>query len=248
MKTVFVIAGSYWQIPIIQKIKEMGHRVLVVNPYDDSPAFEYADGHLKSDILNIGNCLNYAKEQNIDAVISEECDIAMPVVAAVAEEMNLPSLGHDSAHLFTDKYAMREFCHENGLAYPIYQICETREQAVAFFKQHGLKMIMKPLDCNSSRGVTIIESVCDIEDNFDASLAFSRIRHAVILERYIEGTEFTIDGVKTADGHFKEALNPKYKKQSNALPRGYRTKIRLNVMFPHIYERLRKLKNKRISN
>ena len=52
-KTILVFPGSNWQIPLIEKSKVLGYRTLVVNPYAESPAFPYADGHLQSDIFDI---------------------------------------------------------------------------------------------------------------------------------------------------------------------------------------------------
>ena len=79
-KTVVVLPGGLWQIPIIKKSKSMGYRTLVINPYENSPAFSYADGYLKSDIFDIEQVIQYCKHEKADAVISEECDIAMPLM------------------------------------------------------------------------------------------------------------------------------------------------------------------------
>ena len=43
MKTVMVIPGAYAQIPLIKNLKLQGYKVVCVNPYENSPAFEYAD-------------------------------------------------------------------------------------------------------------------------------------------------------------------------------------------------------------
>ena len=208
-KKIMVIAGSKWQIPITKRISAEGHLPYVVNLYEDSPAFEYAYKSGVMDILDREACLKFAVENEIDAVISEECDIAMPVVAYLAEKIGSASQGTDKVPYFTNKFKMREFCKEHGLKYPEYRKCKSLEEAREFFVQLNSKMIIKPLDSNSSRGVYTIESIEEIPELFEKSMSFSKVEKCVIAERYIEGTEFTIDGIKTPEKHYTMAISEK---------------------------------------
>ena len=216
-KKIMVLAGSQWQIPITKKITDMGHLPYVVNLYPDSPAFEYAHKTGVMDILNKKDCLKFAMENHIDAVLSEECDIAMPMVAYIANELSLPALSMDMAALYTNKFMMREFCREHGIAYPEYKKCKTIEDAKAFFKTVNKKIIIKPLDANSSRGVFTICSEEDLDLYFPQAMEFSKVEKCVLAERYIEGTEFTVDGIKTPDKHYTMAISEKkhYKHNPN---------------------------------
>ena len=208
-KRVMVIAGSKWQIPITKKIKEMGYSPYVVNLYQDSPAFKYADKSGVMDILDFNSCLTFAKENGIDAVLSEECDIAMPTVAHIAEKLHLCALSPDMAALYTNKFAMREFCKRNNISYPEYRKCQNIEDAREFFRTLNRKMIIKPLDANSSRGVFTIENESDLELYFYEAMSFSKVEKCVLAERYIEGAEFTIDGIKTPKKHYTMAISEK---------------------------------------
>lgn len=204
-----VIAGSRWQIPILKKIREMGYSSLVVNLYPDSPAFPYADYSEVVDILDKESCLSIAKKYSIDAVLSEECDIAMPTVAYIAEELSLPSLGVANAALYTDKSQMRKFSELHNLPSPPSVKCSAIEEAEEFYRQQDCTLIMKPLDANSSRGVFTISSVEDIATCFEKSMAFSKREKQVILERYIRGQEFTIDGIVIGGFHKTLAISEK---------------------------------------
>lgn len=208
-KKVIVLPGAEAQIPMVKKIKSIGYQVVVFNPYENSPAFSYADDSCKVDILNKEKCLEYAKNIKPDGIISDMCDIAMPTVAYLSEELGLYSLGQRCASLFTDKWQMRRFCEENNLLSPRYKICYTLEEAKTFFKELDMKCIIKPLDSNSSRGVFTIETVSDIEAYFDVALSFSKCKKAVLVEQYINGTEFTIDGLMTPSGHNSLVISEK---------------------------------------
>ncbi len=225
-KTIVVLPGSFWQIPLIKKSKAMGYRTLAVNPYPDSPAFSFADGHLQSDIFDIERVTEYCKSERADAVISDECDIAMPVVAKLGRELCLNTLNEESAHLFTNKQAMRDFCIKHKIPSPEYRLCKTAGDAETFFENMRGRIIIKPLDSNSSRGVFTIEAKEDIPKHFEESLSYSRNQKAILAERYIEGTEFTADGIKTPERHFTLAISEKkhYKHNPNVASELYFTR------------------------
>lgn len=240
-KKILILAGSRWQIPIVKKIKDMGHKALVLNPYENSPAFKYADGYEMIDILDREACLKYAKKNKVDAVLSEECDIAMPTVAYIAESMGLPSIGSDMAALYTNKLLMRDFCKRNGFRYPEYEKCFCIDDAKRFLKNISRKIIIKPLDSNSSRGVYTIENEQQLERFFDESISYSKTEKCVIAERYIEGTEFTVDGISTQDNHYSLAISEKKHYE-------YNKNVANELFFSHDnpnydYEKLREVNN-----
>lgn len=208
-KTILVLPGTFWQVQLVKKIKEMGHKALVVNPAPDSPCFQYADGHLQSDIFAEDKVIAYGKENHIDAVMSDECDIAMNLIAELGKVFNVPTLDEDTAALYTDKFLMREFSKRHGLHYPEYMFCKTEEDAVNLLREIKRPIIIKPLDSNASHGVFRCETEADIRKHFAESMSFSRIEKSVLVERFIEGTEFTIDGVKTPSAHYTMAISEK---------------------------------------
>ena len=198
---VIVLPGAEPQIPLVKKLKTLGYHVTVFNPFEESPAFKYADDNRKVDILDKNKCLEYAKEIAPVAILSDMCDIAMPTVAFLSEKLGLSSLGNRCASLFTDKYMMRRFCEQHKLPSPRYKLCYCIDEAKEFFVKLNAKCIIKPLDSNSSRGVFFIESVDDINKHFIEVLSYSKCDKAVLIEEYINGTEFTVDGVMTPLGH-----------------------------------------------
>lgn len=218
METIMVIPGAEVQIPVIKRIKELGYRVVCVNPFENSPAFPYADFTEQYDILNVDDCINVAKKYNVCAVISDECDIAMPTVASVSDALGLPSIGSRLARLYTNKMEMRTYSKANGFPCPEYQQCSTLEEALIFFQGLEIpKMIIKPVDSNSSRGVYTITSEGELKELFEQSLSYSHSEHAVLCEEFIEGTEFTIDGIMLNGKHYSLAISKKdhYKHHQN---------------------------------
>ena len=208
-KKILVFPGTQWQVPLIEKIQEMGYQALVVNPDPEAPGMKKADMTLVSDIFDKDKVVAYGKEQHIDAVMSDECDIAMNMVAELGKAFNVPTMDEETAALFTDKFLMREFSKQHGLKYPEYKFCKTVDDAIILQKEINKPIIIKPLDSNASHGVFKCSNEGEIRKHFDESMSFSRVEKSVLAERFIVGTEFTIDGVKTPHGHYTMAISEK---------------------------------------
>lgn len=208
-KSILVLPGTLWQVELVKKIKEMGFSPVVVNPAPDSPCFKYADNYLQSDIFDKDAVINYGRQHNIAGIISDECDIAMNLVAELGEAFNVPTIDKKTAALYTDKFLMREFSKKHGLLYPEYRFCRTEDDAVSLFRDIRKPIIIKPLDSNASHGVFKCSSEEEIKRHFNESMSFSRVEKSVLAERYIAGTEFTIDGIKTPHNHYTLAISEK---------------------------------------
>lgn len=208
-KKVLVLPGTQWQVPLIEKIQEMGYLALVVNPDPEAPGMKKADMTLVSDIFDKDKVIAFGKAHHIDAVMSDECDIAMNLVAELGRTFGVSTLDDDTAALFTDKFLMREFSKKHGLKYPEYKFCKTVDDAIAFQNEIRKPIIIKPLDSNASHGVFKCCNEVEIRKHFEESMSFSRVEKSVLAERFIVGTEFTIDGVKTPHAHYTMAISEK---------------------------------------
>lgn len=207
-KKILVLPGTQWQMPLIE-IQEMGHRALVVNPTPEVPGMKVADDVLVSDIFDKEAVIQYGRDNHIEGVMSDECDIAMNWVAELGSIFHVPTLDEETAALFTDKFLMREFSKKYGLKYPEYRFCKNVEDAVSLLKEISRPIIIKPLNSNASHGVFKCSTEEEVRKHFEESMSFSRVEKSVLAERFIVGTEFTIDGVKTPHGHYTMAISKK---------------------------------------
>lgn len=191
---ILIICGGRHQVPIIKKAHELGYCIVNTNMYENSEGFEFADYHEVIDVKDIRANVECVKKYGIQGVVSEQNELSVHTVACVAEQCGLLGITEKVANLYLDKYKMREFCRNRAFAYPQYRKVTTVEQALNFWKKNNSKLIMKPNDSNSSKGVVSVYSEADILENFDDSLSNSSCKE-LILEEYIEGKEFTVDAL-----------------------------------------------------
>lgn len=220
MSRILVIGGGLWQCPIVKKAKELGHYVICTNLYENSPAFEFADECRVADILDKKTNLSIAKEFEVDAVLTDQTDLAVPTVAFVAEQLGLKTIGAKVAKRFTNKFEMREFSSMIGIKMPDYKLCYTAEDAVKFLKNNPISII-KPVDSQSSRGIFKVSCEADIFKYFEECISYSNSQKAFLIETYIDGPEFTIDGIKTPLEYITTAISYKehYKNNPNVAKR-----------------------------
>ena len=200
MAKIMVIAGGDWQIELIKKAKKMGHTVICSNLYENSPAFPYSDYCEVANVLDKEKNLEIAKKYNPDAIISDQSDIAVPTVAYLNEQLGLKGIGTKLATLFSDKSQQRIFCKENNICVPDFKLCSSWQDASEFIKKYK-KAIIKPIDSQSSRGVFTVNSEDDIKAHYEETLSWSNVRKEFLIEQYVGGDEFTIDGL-VVDGHY----------------------------------------------
>ena len=236
MAKIMVIAGGDWQIELIKKAKSMGHYVICSNLYENSPAFPYADACEVADVLNKEKNLEIAKKYMPDAVISDQSDIAVPTVAYLNEQLGLRGIGTKLADLFTDKSLQREFAKEHGLDIPEYKVCETPEDAYPLLEKYG-KIIIKPIDSQSSRGVYTIEKKQKLIEKYMDSIKWSNRRKMFLAEEYIDGDEFTIDGLVVNGHHYPLCISVKEMYPQN--PNISRTQSYSYLSDKHDYDLLR---------
>lgn len=211
-----VIAGGEWQVPLICKAKDSGMRVININPYIDSPGFAFADIGLLADVLDKPRNLEYALQYQPDGVVTDQSDIAVPTVAYLCQELKLPGIGIGIAECFTNKYRMRQICLEHGFPTPDFLLCRENEEAHQFVRDHCLPVVVKPPSSQSSRGVSKVERIEELEDAFNRALSFSR-DGTVLLEEFVGGTELTLDGIKTHQRHYCLATSAKTHYAHNAM-------------------------------
>ncbi len=215
-KKLLIIGGGKWQVPIIKKAKELGHYVICSNLYEDSIGFKYSDVSYVVDVLDKEKNLQIAKKHNVDAILTDQSDIAVITVAYLSDQLGLKGVGNNIAHLFTNKRRMREELIVSDLHHPKFKICKTIEEANHFFTELKRPIVIKPLSNQSSRGVFKIETIKKLHQKFELTLKHS-INNSILVEEYIGGIEVTVEGFKSENKHYTLAISKKehYEKLSS---------------------------------
>ena len=209
MKKVMILVGSQNQVPIMERAHKLGYYVVLLDNRDNVPGIKYADVHYQVNALDVEAIVHVGEKEHINGIVtnSEPAFIAM---SKAAEKLGLRCISVEGTKLYKNKFLMREFCHKHGLLSPQYRCCVNLNEALTFYDQLQKKCIIKPLDNSASRGVFSINSVVELKEHFDGCISnSSSLNPAIIIEEYVTGTEFTIDGLMTPQGHRCLAISEK---------------------------------------
>lgn len=208
-KKLLIIGAGDFQLPLVQQAAKTCE-VFLAAPVISAAFDPYVSDRLIVDVRDEEKILAFAKEHGIDGVITDQTDIAVRSVAYVAEKMGLPGIGYETGLLFTDKSRMRARLRELGLPVLVNRTVASVEEAIAFFRELSnsapnhevpVRVIIKPLDTQGSRGVQVCANEQELRDKYDEAARWSS-SHEVIVEHFATGREFVVEAL---------ALNHEYR-------------------------------------
>ncbi len=192
---ILVLAGGYDQIALIKEIKKYDNRVLLADYFENPPAKKYADEFFKISTLDEAAIFSLAKEKQVDLITTACTDQALLTVARVSEMLGLPCyISSKTAQNVTNKAYMKKMFEKNNIPTAEFHILNNGNMDLIdrIQKREQYPYIVKPCDCNSSKGVIKVIDKEQLKQAVKNAFDLSRSKK-VIVERYIEGAEISID-------------------------------------------------------
>lgn len=189
-KTAIVLGGTVPHIRLVQKLKDRGYRVVLVDYYPNPPAKPFVDKHVQASTLDQEMVLKIAIIHHADLVISACVDQANAVCCYVSEKLGLTRPYSFQTSLdATDKGRMKEKFVLGGIPTARYFVTNKVPKGIGLLKY---PLVVKPVDANSSKGVRRVDTARELNLYSEKALAFSRSGR-IIVEEFCKGKEIQID-------------------------------------------------------
>lgn len=186
-KKLMVLGGSAFQVPLIQKAKEMGLYVITCDYLPDNPGHVLADEYHNVSTTDAKAVLAVAQQCGIDAITTFCSDPAVPAVAFVAESMGLPGPTLEAVEQLTEKDKFRQAMQAAGLNTPEVYVLDSA--VVPDTINYEKRYIVKPVDSSGSKGITRSAGTKEaLSSAIEYALEFSRAGRCVI-ESFIDGPQ-----------------------------------------------------------
>ena len=227
MKNILIIGGGFLQTFVIKKAKQLGYCVHVLDANPNAEGFKYADKFAAINIVDEESCLAYARNNNIDGVLTAATDYGVLSMSRIATELNLPGINYESAKMIKNKAEVRKClfdanADDTGYSYEIHNI----EEAEVIKHRVNYPVMVKPCDGSGSRGASRVDS-CNDFVNACAFAMDGSITHRAVAEPFIDGKEYGVESfVNNGEIHIlaimqKEMTNPPYYAElGHAIPSG----------------------------
>jgi len=197
VRTILFVGAGRHQSRAIEQARARGLRVAAVDRNLEAPGLASADVAEVVDFMDVEAVVEVARRIGADGVLTVSADRAVPVVAAVAEELGLPGIGTETAHRLTHKLAMRRALADAGLPQPPYARLRSSADIREALEPVQLPAVLKPVDSGGQRAVFRIESRDELERDLGDAIVESPTNEA-ILEEFVDGVE--MNGIVIARG------------------------------------------------
>ena len=204
-KRVFMLGAGFMQGVAIRAARALGCSVVAADGNPSAVCATEADEFVCIDLKDTARLIDYARylQQNggLDAVFTAATDFSA-AVAAVAAACGLRGHTLEAALNATDKVRMRGCFRKAGVPSPAFvelsaadlaAPVNTLEQRLGELAGH-FPLVVKPVDNMGARGCSLVKGLSGLQEAVVTAVRHSRSGR-VIVEEYIEGSEFSIEGL-----------------------------------------------------
>ncbi|MFF3260966.1 ATP-grasp domain-containing protein [Streptomyces sp. NPDC002932] len=198
MSTVVIIEPRSSGLELVTRAHELGHTVIVLSsatgPGQDPGK---ADRVITADTFDQGAVLDLIRalhaETPIDAVLPGfEHFVSLAAHAAAA--LGLPGIPPDGVAPLRHKHRMRRAVDAAGLDQPRYRTVSGSRSAAAAYAELGPVCVVKPVDQSGSLDVRRVGSEREAVGAFRRALRSGRAAGLVLVEEYVRGPEYSVEG------------------------------------------------------
>ena len=197
-RTLLIVSGGAEAVPGIRLAKRMGLHVVVSDGSADAPGLAEADDRIIVSTYDVDATVAAARNYSLtirplDGVMSVAADVPV-TVASVAEVLGLPGIPVEAARLAADKIAMKERFTERGIATPWFAAVRDPDDLRAVVAEHGLPLVIKPVDSRGARGVLRLGVGVDLDWAYAHAQEWSPTGR-VMVEEYLPGPQVSTESL-----------------------------------------------------
>ena len=108
MKKLLMLGEGFLQDFVIRKAHDLGYFVYCLDVNPNAVGFKSASESAVINIVDEEACLAFAREKNIDGVLTAATDYSVLAMSRIATVLGLPGINYDSARLIKNKAAVRK--------------------------------------------------------------------------------------------------------------------------------------------
>ncbi len=207
MDNIAILGASYFQLPLIEKAHEMGYITHVFAWARNDVGEQAADFFYPISITEKERILEQCRKIGICGICSIASDVAVNTVNYVANELGLVGNTYYCSNCSTNKFLMRSIFKEKGDPSVSYYYLVSSHADIS---NYSIKypVIVKPTDRSGSRGVCRVDNEERIVEAVNRAISESFEKKAII-EEYIEGDEYSVEGISYRGNHKILAITKK---------------------------------------
>lgn len=200
MKTALALSGSYERLPFLQAVKNLGHRLLVIDADLDAPGLALADEIGCFPISDRTQLTAFVKAFDIDYLVPLPLGRMLIHAGYLNDWLGLGGVSEHTADICTDKVALNRCLQKTSVSQAKQHLVKDATSFQQALADLGYPCVIKPRFGSGSREVQVLMSVHDAEIWLSAhsKTPLDVLPEDFLLENLLPGRELGVDGLVEA--------------------------------------------------
>jgi len=195
---LLVLGAGPAQLGLLEAARRRGLFVIAVDRDPAAPGFRYADRRALISVEDEQAVEHLATADPVDGAIAPGIDWPVAIAARVADRLGISHpITPETALLATSKLRQRERFAQAGIPQPLHHVCRTLEEAGAAAAELGYPCVLKPIDRQGQRGLTVVGEPGELDAAYDRAVDESR-GGILLIEELVGGPEVTVNAFSVA--------------------------------------------------
>ena len=193
MEKIMFIGAGFLQDFVIRRAKDLGYYTIAIDGNQEALGLKHADKSAVIDIVDEKACLEFARSENIDGVLTVATDFGVLTSNFIAEKLELPGLKYEAAKRIKNKYEVRKkltMSHVDDSQVAIEVTNNTNIESLNI----QFPVIVKPCDGSGSRATQKVEKKEELSSACKMAIESSMAKKALV-ETFIRGHEYGVESI-----------------------------------------------------
>ena len=186
---MMILGAGVMQVPLIKKVREMGHEAIVLGIKGNYPGLEFASKAIFEDFTNLPKTLEVAKKEKIDGIMTCGIDLPVKTIAYVSEKLGLPGISTKAGEIVNDKALMQECFSKGNVRTAKHRKVFSYEESLKAASDFGFPVMFKAVDSQGSNGITKVLNAKQAKVAYDCAISVTKHPY-ILVEEFLDGKEF----------------------------------------------------------
>lgn len=188
MKKILILGTGFGQKPLVDCAKNLKIFSVGVDVNPNSVSANDVDKFYEVDIKDHEEVIKIAIKEKIDAVVTMQSDLPVPVIGKINDKLKLKGVTFNTAEKCSNKDKFRLALQKTNCRQPSFEIVKSEQEAAIAAEKIGFPCVIKAPDSSGSRGIVKVKTLSEIGQAFLEACSHSTSKN-IIVEEFIYGTE-----------------------------------------------------------
>jgi biotin carboxylase len=188
LKKIIILGTGFGQKPLVDIAKKLNIFSIGIDIDRNSQCSQDVDRFYEVDIKDTSHVLRIAMQEKVDAIMTMQSDLPVPVIGRVNDELKLKGVTFNTAEICSNKDRFRQALKDTNCKQPSFQIVKSEEEAIKSVNKIGLPCVIKAPDSSGSRGIVKVNKICEVSQAFKEACSYS-VSKNIVVEEFIDGIE-----------------------------------------------------------